>query len=95
MYIDPNFVNIIFVVSLILLAICFIVFLAFFIPVLIQVTKTLQAIQTIATLLKEYSLNFNEKLSEASEGFDKVKSLALNVLSSFVDMALSFLKKKS
>jgi predicted PurR-regulated permease PerM len=94
MVFDMDIVNTVFVVSLVLLTICFIVFLAFFIPVLIQVTKTLEAIQTIATLLKQYSLNINDKLSDASESFGKLKDVALNLCGSFLDLALSFIKKK-
>ena len=94
MVFDMDLVNTIFVISLVLLTVCFIVFLAFFIPVLIQITKTLEAIQTIATLLKEYSLNLNTKLNEASEGFGKLKDLALNLCSSFLDILLGLIKKK-
>lgn len=95
MVFDMDLVNTVFVSSLILLTICFIIFLIFFIPVLIQITKTLEAIQTIATLLKEYSLTFNEKLHDASEGFSKVKSVAINLCGSLLDVALSLVKKKS
>jgi uncharacterized protein YoxC len=94
MVFDMDLVNTIFVISLVVLSICFVVFLAFFIPVLIQVTRTLEAIQTIATLLKEYSLNLNTKLTEASEGFGKVKDLALNMFGSVIDIVLNMIKKK-
>ena len=94
MTIDPNFVNMIFVISLVLLAICFIVFLSFFIPVMIQIAKTLEAIQTIASLLKEYSLNFNDKLSEATEGLSKFRKLAFDLCGSLFDSLLTTLTKK-
>lgn len=94
MYFDVDVVNTIFVISLVLLSVSFVVFLIFFIPVLVQITKTLEAIQTIATLLKEYSLTLNEKLNDASEGFNKIKDLALNLSGSFLDLVLGMIKKK-
>jgi predicted PurR-regulated permease PerM len=95
MVFDMDIVNTVFVVSLVLLTISLIVFLAFFIPVLIQITKTLEAIQTIASLLKQYSLSINDKLTDASESFSKLKDVALNLSSSLLDMVLNLIKKKS
>ncbi len=87
-------VNTIFVISLVLLTICFIVFLAFFIPVLIQITKTLEALQTIASLLKAYSLSINDKITDATEGFSKLKNIAVNLFGTLLDAVLSLVKKK-
>ena len=95
MNIDMNLVNTVFAIGLVIFSLCFVVFLCFFIPVLVQLTKTLEAIQTIATLLKEYSINLNHKLSDASETFDKVKGVALNLASSLLDTVLNLIKKKS
>jgi predicted PurR-regulated permease PerM len=94
MHFDMELVNTIFVISLVLLTICFIIFLAFFIPVLIQITKTLEAIQTIASLLKAYSLSINEKITDATEGFSKLKSTAINLFGTLLDAVLSLVKKK-
>ena len=89
-----NLVNTVFAIGLVVFSLCFVVFLVFFIPVLIQITKTLEAIQTVATLLKEYSLNLNAKLNDASETFGKLKDLAINLCGSFLDILLNMLKKR-
>lgn len=94
MHFDMELVNTIFVISLVLLTICFIIFLAFFIPVLIQITKTLEAIQTIASLLKAYSLSINEKITDATEGLSKLKGAAVNLFGTLLDAVLSLVKKK-
>jgi len=94
MHIDMNLVNTVFAIGLVVFSLCFVVFLVFFIPVLIQITKTLEAIQTVATLLKEYSLNLNAKLNDASETFGKLKDLAINLCGSFLDILLNMLKKR-
>lgn len=93
MYIDPTLVNTIFAVGLVIFSLCFVVFLIFFVPVLIQLARTLEAIQTVASLIKEYSLNLNEKLADASEGISKVKQLALNLSSAFLDYVMNLMKK--
>jgi uncharacterized protein YoxC len=95
MGIDADLVNLVFVYSLILLTICFVVFLIFFIPVLVQITRTLEAIETIAALVKDYSLSVKEKLDDAGELLAKVKGLTLNLTSSLLDTVLTILKKKS
>lgn len=93
-YVDMNLVNTVFAIGLVIFSVSFVVFLFFFIPVLVQLTKTLEAIQTIASLLKEYSLTLNHKLNDASESFDKIKGIAINLCGSFLDVILNLIKKK-
>ena len=89
-------IDIVFVVSLSILSLSFIVFLVFFIPVLIQLAKTLEAAQTLVNIAKDYMVGINSKVNSLSQNLTKLASYMGEVTGTFADTLLNivFPKKK-
>lgn len=89
-------IDIIFVISLSILSLSFIVFLVFFIPVLIQLAKTLEAAQTLVNIAKDYMVGINSKVNSLGHKLNKLGSYMGEMTGTFADAILSiiFSKKK-
>ena len=89
-------IDIVFVVSLSILSLSFIVFLVFFIPVLIQLAKTLEAAQTLVNIAKDYMVGINSKVNSLGHNLSKLGSYMGDLTGSFADtlIKLVFSKKK-
>ncbi|MEB3315361.1 MAG: hypothetical protein VKK32_04020 [Candidatus Melainabacteria bacterium] len=68
------------IVSLSLLSVCFIVFLAFFIPVLIQLARVFDSLNTILVISKDSLQNVVNKVTSASS---KAEQLGQNISQGF------------
>lgn len=89
-------IDIIFVVSLSILSLSFIVFLVFFIPVLIQLAKTLEAAQTLVNIARDYMVGINSKVNSLSHNLTKLGSYMGEMTGTLADTLLKivFSKKK-
>jgi hypothetical protein len=68
------------IVSLSLLSVCFIVFLAFFIPVLIQLARVFDSLNTILVISKDSLQNVVNKVTSASS---KAEQFGQNISQGF------------
>lgn len=89
-------IDIVFVISLSILSLSFLVFLFFFIPVLIQLAKTLEAAQTLVNIARDYMVGFNSKINSIGNSIAKLGSYATDTISSFGETLIKivFRKKK-
>lgn len=71
---DASLIDVVLVVSLSFLAISFLVFIMFFVPVLIQITKTLESAQALIDLLKDYSQGISNEMQKVSNGLSHTVS---------------------
>lgn len=95
MVIDRDLLDLALVISLGVLAFSSLLFLAFFIPVLIQLAKTLEAAYALIAVFKNYALSVHQSLDSAKQGAIKMASYVSEVFSSLVDGVTDlFLKKK-
>jgi len=89
-------IDIVFVVSLSILSLSFIVFLVFFIPVLIQLAKTLEAAQTLVNIAKDYMVGINSKVNSLGHNLTKLGAYMGEMTGTLTDglLNLVFSKKK-
>jgi uncharacterized protein YoxC len=66
--VSKNLLDITLVVSLGILAFSSIVFLIFIVPVLVQLTKTLEAANALVTTLRDYTKGITSGISSIGEG---------------------------
>lgn len=69
---EASLIDTIFVISLSFLALSLIIFMIFFVPVLVQLAKTLEALQTLINIAKDYVVGINDKLHAATHSLNKV-----------------------
>lgn len=78
---NQDFLDVVLVTSLGLLALSSLIFLIFFIPVLVQLTKTLKALRGLLNTVLDFSSGINSNLSKMS---DKIGQFGKNLFSFFV-----------
>ncbi len=71
---DMGVIDSVFVISLAFLALSLMVFLIFFVPVLVQLSKTLEAVQTLINIFKNYIESVNHQMADASKNMSKLGS---------------------
>lgn len=69
---EMGVIDSIFVVSLAFLSLSLIVFLIFFVPVLVQLSKTLEAVQTLINIFKDYVEGLNHQMADATKSMSKL-----------------------
>ncbi|MCH2227162.1 MAG: hypothetical protein MK033_05260 [Candidatus Caenarcaniphilales bacterium] len=73
------------IVSLSLLSVCFLVFLAFFVPILIQIARIFDSINTILVMSKDSVSKLLNKINNASDSAEKfTEDLGSNLKAIFV-----------
>ncbi len=93
---DANIIDIALVVSLSFLALCAIIFLIYFIPVLIQLAKLLEATRTLVGLATEYVENIQNKINSVGDNISKFSNYVSGICSSVTHgvMDMIFARKK-
>lgn len=83
---DSSALDLILVISLSILAFCLLVFLFFFVPILIQLNKAMESVNSLLDLLNDYARGAKNELSKTFNSLsDNLKHAGGHVL----DFALS------
>ena len=77
---ESNILDTVLVVSLSFLALSTVIFLVFFIPVLMQLTKTLESVHALLNTLKDYVNGLSFGLHNAGENLEKLGNKVKGVL---------------
>jgi predicted PurR-regulated permease PerM len=87
-------IDLVFVISLSILSLSFLVFLFFFIPVLIQLAKTLEAAQSLVNIARDYMVGFNSKINSIGNSIAKLGSYATDTVTNLGDTLIKLLFRK-
>ncbi|MCE2929756.1 MAG: hypothetical protein LW817_09040 [Candidatus Caenarcaniphilales bacterium] len=85
--------DLIFLVSFTIYAVCLVIFLVYFIPVLIQLSKTLEAAQILLNTVKNYELSAKNKVLSMVSSIGSLGSILSNKFKDLTDLISSKLKK--
>lgn len=95
---NMEIIDLVLVISLAFLALSSVIFIIFFVPVLIQLARTLEALHTLITLLKDYVVAVNNKINSAGQTLSQAGAFLFNLGSSlgegFIDLVGNFFKRK-
>lgn len=95
MDINHDILDLVLVTSLGILAVSSVVFLSFFIPVLIQFSKTLEASHALLSVFKNYAVALQDSVGNAKKGAAKMASYVSEFVGSITESVVDlFFKKK-
>ena len=85
--------DLIFLVSFTIYAVCLVIFLVYFIPVLIQLSKTLEAAQILLNTVKNYELSAKSKVLSLASSIGNLGSIVSSKFKDLTDLISAKLKR--